>query len=120
MAKKTYKANIDTGLTVSAVKYNIDLLTNMNNLLKKLGTQVDILKAKQERTWGTASVKLLRNQIALLTKQQSLTKVNIKNMEGMAKKLKGSLQKQGFKFKDDGTISNYNSKLVKMQKLLKV
>ena len=114
--KKTIKPNINTNQTFDGLEYNIDLLTNMTNILKKIGTQIDILDSKLNRTWGTNSAKLLRNQISLLTKQQNLTKVNIKNMEGMAKKLKGSLAKQGFKFKDDGTISNYNSKLIAMQK----
>ena len=116
MASKKVKANIDTSKTIDAVKRNIDLLTNMSNLLSKLAIQVDTLKAKQERTWGSGTTKLLKEQISLLTKQQSLTKVNIKNMEGMSKKLKSSLKKQGFKFKDDGSISNYNSKLIAMEK----
>lgn len=116
MASKKVKANIDTSKTIDAVKHNIDLLTNMSNLLSKLATQIDTLQAKQQRTWGSGTIKLLKQQISLLTKQQSLTKVNIKNMEGMASKLKSSLKKQGFKFKDDGTISNYNSKLLAMEK----
>ena len=116
MASKKVKANIDTSKTIDAVKHNIDLLTNMSNLLSKLATQIDTLKAKQQRTWGSATTKLLKEQISLLTKQQSLTKVNIKNIEGMSKKLKSSLKKQGFKFKDDGSISNYNSKLIAMEK----
>ena len=116
MASKKVKANIDTSKTIDAVKRNIDLLTNMSNLLSKLATQIDTLQAKQQRTWGSGTIKLLKQQISLLTKQQSLTKVNIKNMEGMSKKLKSSLKKQGFKFKDDGTISNYNSKLLAMEK----
>ena len=116
MASKKVKANIDTSKTIDAVKRNIDLLTNMSNLLSKLATQIDTLQAKQQRTWGSGTIKLLKQQISLLTKQQSLTKVNIKNMEGMSKKLKSSLKKQGFKFKDDGTISNYNSKLIAMEK----
>ena len=116
MASKKVKANIDTSKTIDAVKRNIDLLTNMSNLLSKLATQIDTLQAKQQRTWGSGTIKLLKQQISLLTKQQSLTKVNIKNIEGMSKKLKSSLKKQGFKFKDDGTISNYNSKLLAMEK----
>ena len=116
MASKKVKANIDTSKTIDAVKRNIDLLTNMSNLLSKLATQIDTLQAKQQRTWGSGTIKLLKQQISLLTKQQSLTKVNIKNMEGMSKKLKSSLKKSGFKFKDDGTISNYNSKLLAMEK----
>ena len=116
MASKKIKPNIDTSKTIDAVKHNVDLLTNMSNLLSKLATQIDTLKAKQQRTWGSATTKLLKEQISLLTKQQSLTKVNIKNIEGMSKKLKSSLKKQGFKFKDDGSISNYNSKLIAMEK----
>ena len=116
MASKKIKPNIDTSKTIDALKHNVDLLTNMSNLLSKLATQIDTLKAKQQRTWGSATTKLLKEQISLLTKQQSLTKVNIKNIEGMSKKLKSSLKKQGFKFKDDGSISNYNSKLIAMEK----
>ena len=116
MASKKIKPNIDTSKTIDALKHNVDLLTNMSNLLSKLATQIDTLKAKQQRTWGSGTIKLLKEQISLLTKQQSLTKVNIKNMEGMASKLKSSLKKSGFKFKDDGTISNYNSKLLAMEK----
>lgn len=116
MASKKVKPNIDTSKTIDALKHNVDLLNNMSNLLSKLATQIDTLKAKQQRTWGSATTKLLKEQISLLTKQQSLTKVNIKNIEGMSKKLKSSLKKQGFKFKDDGSISNYNSKLIAMEK----
>ena len=117
-AKKSTKVkpNIDTSQTTTAIKYNIDLLNNMSNILSKLGTQVDVLGAKLQRTWGSSNTKLIKEQIKLLTKQQSLTKVNIKNIEGMSKKLKSSLKKQGFKFKDDGSISNYNSKLIAMEK----
>ena len=116
MASKKIKPNIDTSKTIDALKHNVDLLNNMSNLLSKLATQIDTLKAKQQRTCSSATTKLLKEQISLLTKQQSLTKVNIKNIEGMSKKLKSSLKKQGFKFKDDGSISNYNSKLIAMEK----
>ena len=116
MATKPVKANIDTKSTVTALKYNVDLLNNMTNIISKLSTQISILDSKMERVWGTSKSKLLKDQISLLTKEQGLIKVNIKNMEGMRSSLKSSLSKQGFKFKDDGSISNYNSKLIAMEK----
>lgn len=116
MATKPIKANIDTKSTVTALKYNVDLLNNMTNIISKLSIEISKLDSKMERAWGTSKSKLLKEQISLLTKQQNLTKTNIKNMEGMSKSLKSSLKKQGFKFKDDGSISNYNSKLIAMEK----
>ena len=116
MATKPVKANIDTKSTVTALKYNVDLLNNMTNIISKLSIEISKLDSKMERAWGTSKSKLLKEQISLLTKQQNLTKTNIKNMEGMSKSLKSSLKKQGFKFKDDGSISNYNSKLIAMEK----
>ena len=109
------KANIDTGLTRKALKYNVDLLKNMDAILTKLQANLDKVNAKQELAFGNSKAKLLQEEISLLTQQQKLTSTNISNMQGMAKKLKSSLKDMGFKFKDDGSISNYNKKIVAME-----
>ena len=109
------KANIDTGLTRKALKYNVDLLKNMDAILTKLQANLDKVNAKQELAFGNSKAKLLKEEIDLLKQQQNLTSTNIKNMQGMASKLKSSLKNMGFTFKDDGSIKNYNKKIIQME-----
>ena len=109
------KANIDTGLTRKALKYNVDLLKNMDAILNKLQASLSKVNAQQERAFGDKKAKLLQNEIDLLKQQQKLTNTNVANMKGMASKLKSSLKDMGFKFKDDGSISNYNKKIIQME-----
>ena len=117
-AMASSKTNINASYTLNAVKYNIDMLTRMTNVLNKIGAQLDTISAKANRAFGTSKSKLLKEEIKLMQKQQSLLNTNYNNMSAMSKKLKSSLKSQGFKFNDDGSISNYTSKLITLQKNL--
>lgn len=112
---KTASNTIDTGLTRKALKYNVDLLTVLQAKIDKVTASLSKLNAKQELAFGNSKAKLLKEEISLLEQQQNLTSANIKNMQGMAKKLKSSLKNMGFKFADDGSITNYNKKIVAME-----
>ena len=112
---KTASNTIDTGLTRKALKYNVDLLTVLQGKIDKVTASISKLNAKQELAFGNSKAKLLKEEISLLEQQQNLTSANIKNMQGMAKKLKSSLKDMGFKIADDGSITNYNKKIVAME-----
>lgn len=116
MASK--KTSINPSYTINAVKYNIDMLTRMTNILNKIGAQLDTISSKANRAFGSSKSKLLKEEIKLMQKQQSLLNTNYNNMSAMSKKLKSSLKSQGFKFNSDGSISNYTSKLITLQKNL--
>ena len=104
----------NTGYTIRALKADVDLLTNISAVIEKITANLNKLKAQQERTWGSSEVKLLQQQISLLEQQQKLTKATEDNMKKMADALRGSLRDKGFTFNNDGSIDNYNTKLISM------
>ena len=114
-SSSTKKTSINANYTLNAIKYNIDMLTRMTNILSKLDSQLSELDGKMQRAFGTSKASLLKQEISLLEKQQTLLTTNYNNMSAMASKLKSSLKSQGFKFNDDGSISNYTSKLIALQ-----
>lgn len=104
----------NTGYTIRALKADVDLLTNISAVIEKITANLNKLKAQQERTWGNSEVKLLQQQITLLSEQQRLTKATEDNMKQMADYLRSSLRDKGFTFNNDGSIDNYNAKLISM------
>ena len=104
----------DTGYTIRALESDVNLLENLEAVIDKVTASLNRLEKQQDRTWGSSKAKLLQQEISLLQEQQRLTKATENNMKQMANALKGSLKNKGFTFNDDGSIDNYNTKLISM------
>lgn len=115
-AMASRKTSINAGKTLTALKYNVDLLNNMSNILSRIDSQLREIDGKQKRAWGGERLKLIEQEISLLTKQRGLLSTNLNNMSAMQKKLKSNLKSKGFDFNDDGSIRNYSSKLISIEK----
>lgn len=113
---KNGKNNIDESKTIDALRLNIDLLTKMNEKISNLSANFNRLEKIKERAFGGKKINLLKEEIELMDKQQDAIVTNIANMEALKLRNKSYLTSKGFRFDDDGQLSNYNSKLMEMEK----
>ena len=82
-------------------------LAQLNQEFEELSTKLDIIDSKLEYAFGTDKITLMRKEIELLNDQLSLQSKKIDSMHEQAQVYTNSLSKYGFKFNQDGGISNY-------------
>ena len=107
---------LSTSQILPSLNFDISRFKNLEEALERLGNQMDILDEKSENTFGTKKIDLLNQQIALL-KQQKTIQQQIADGETREKnQLIQWLKADGFKFDTEGNITNYNDKLLAMEK----
>ncbi|MGL5718484.1 MAG: phage tail tape measure protein [Paraclostridium sp.] len=99
-------------------KFNLNHYIELENQLKKIASQLDIIDEKAKNAFGQEKINYLKQQEDLLKKQQQLQSQMASEMQKQQQSLKSFLGGKGITFDSDGNISNYHTKLVAMNKEL--
>lgn len=99
-----------------AMKYDIDLLTELNNAIKMVTNQLSNLDTKMEKAIGEQKIEYLQQQIDLYKKQQNLLTKQIDGLQRQKNYYDYFLKNKGFSFDIDGNMTNYEEKLLEMEK----
>ncbi|MGL5191672.1 MAG: phage tail tape measure protein [Cetobacterium sp.] len=112
-------AKISSSDVMPGLKYNVNLLQALEDKLKDINNQLDILDKKAKNAYGTEKINYIKQQNNLLKQQQVLQQSLSDDMLVQQRVYKDFLSGNGFTFSDDGSISNYNEKLLAYEKNLK-
>lgn len=105
---------------VSSIKNGIELMTTLNNQLSKVEHNVSLANAKLDNLFGKKRISTLQSMNKSLQEQQRLLKQQYTYQTKEASKLQKVLSNTyGFKFNDDGNVTNYLKKLTQMETKLK-
>lgn len=106
---------IDTSKLLSSLDYDIDAFKNLEEALKRIANQLDLIDEKAKNSFGQEKIDLLRQQIPLLKQQQQIQKQISSARKTENSQLKSWLSNKGFSFTSTGEISNYQDKLLAME-----
>jgi hypothetical protein len=118
---KTKEIPINVGLYgISSIKNGIELMTTLNNQLSKVEHNVSLANAKLDNLFGKKRISTLQAMNKSLQEQQRLLKQQYSYQTKEASKLQKVLSNTyGFKFNEDGNVTNYLKKLTQMETKLK-
>ena len=100
------------------LKYNIKLLQELENRISKVNNEISLLDRKMENAVGTTKIKYLQQQNELYKEQANIQKELQSNLQKQHNYYKYYLQQKGFSFNSDGNLTNYEEKLLAMEKEL--
>ena len=106
---------IDTSKLLSSLDYDIDAFKNLEEALKRIANQLDLIDEKAKNSFGQEKIDLLRQQIPLLKQQQQIQEQISSARKTENSQLKSWLSNKGFSFTSTGEISNYQDKLLAME-----
>ena len=114
---KTKEIPINVGLYgISSIKNGIELMTTLNNQLSKVEHNVSLANAKLDNLFGNKRISTLQAMNKSLEEQQRLLKKQYSYQTEEASKLQKVLSNTyGFKFDEDGNVTNYLKKLTQME-----
>ena len=120
MARATIKTPISlTGTNINnALKQSVELLQELENRIDKVNNSISLLDKKMENAVGTTKINYLKEQNKLYKEQVNLQKELESSLKKQQSTYKSYLQKKGFKFNSDGNLTNYEEKLIAMEKEL--
>lgn len=98
-----------------SIDFDVDLFKNLEEALKNLEAQLNVIDKKMEGAFGQEKVKLLQQQIPLLREQQKIQEKIVQDERKVNSEVSKWLKNQGFTFNDLGEITNYNDKLLAME-----
>lgn len=118
---KTKEIPINVGVYgLSSIKNGIELMTTLNNQLSKVEHNVSLANAKLDNLFGKKRISTLQAMNKSLQEQQRLLKKQYSYQTKEASKLQKVLSNTyGFKFDEDGNVTNYLKKLTQMETKLK-
>ena len=99
-----------------SLDFDVNMFKNLEEALKRIGNQLDFINEKSEASFGKEKISLLQQQIPLLRQQQKIQEDIAKNERNQNSELSKWLSNQGFVFNNVGDITNYNDKLLSMEK----
>lgn len=102
------------------LEYNIDLLKELEEQLKLVTNQIDLLNKKSEHATSQEKISYLKQQNDLYKEQQQLLKRQEDYLQRQKNYYKYSLENRGIKFNSDDNMTNYEELLLKKEKELKV
>ena len=102
--------------TINALKYNVELLQELENRISKVNNSISLLDKKMESAIGNTKIKYLKQQVELYKEQASLQKELEESLKSQQSYYKTYLQNKGFGFNSDGNLTNYEEKLLAMRK----
>ena len=117
--------DIETALTPISLKYQdvLDMIEYSVELFKELQYRIEtvtkktsLLDKQMEKAIGTEKIKYLEQKNKLLEEQAKLQKEYYDDLISERETLQQKLQKEGFQFNEDGNMTNYEEKLLAMQK----
>ncbi len=106
---------IDASKLLSSLDYDIDAFKNLEEALKRIANQLDLIDEKAKNSFGQEKIDLLRQQIPLLKQQQQIQEQISSARKTENAQLKSWLSNKGFSFTSTGEISNYQDKLLAME-----
>lgn len=114
---KTKEIPINVGVYgLSSIKNGIELMTTLNNQLSKVEHNVSLANAKLDNLFGNKRISTLQAMNKSLEEQQRLLKKQYSYQTEEASKLQKVLSNTyGFKFDEDGNVTNYLKKLTQME-----
>ena len=117
--------DIETAITPISLKYQdvLDMIEYSVELFKELQYRIEtvtkktsLLDKQMEKAIGTEKIKYLKQKNELLEEQAKLQKEYYDDLISERNTLQQKLQKEGFNFNEDGNMTNYEEKLLAMQK----
>ena len=101
---------------VADLELKINRYYELENAIKRVENALSLNKTKQENASASEKVKLMKQEVELLKEKQTLIEKNRKELNKEANELKKTLQSNGFKFDANGQITNYEKRLLELQK----
>lgn len=99
-----------------SIKYNINLLTELENRIEMVGNELSILDKKMDKAVGKDKIKYLEQQNKLFQEQIQLQKDLEDKLIRQKNYYEHFLKQKGFQFTNDGNLKNYEEKLLLMEK----
>ena len=113
--QKTPIANQNNNIK-DAIKYNIEMLTELENRIKMVTNSLSALDTKMEQAVGSEKIKYLQEQNKLYEEQKKIQKELEDTLNKQRNYYKSVLNSKGFNFTSDGNFTNYEEKLASMEK----
>lgn len=99
----------------NTIKYGINLFQELENRIKKVSNNVDVLGAKLENASGTKKISYLQQQNKLYKEQASLTNTLYKSLMAEKTALAKKSKTYGFGVNEQGNLTNYEENLLKLE-----
>ena len=99
-----------------SIDFDVNMFKSLEEALENLSAQLGVIDKKMEGTFGQEKVNLLKQQIPLLKEQQKVQEQIIQDERKVNAELTKWLKNKGFTFDNLGNITNYNDKLLDMEK----
>ena len=115
-ADNDFGGTLDKGKILPSLDFNISHIKNLEEELKRLITTVETLDEKSDAVFGQERISLLQQQIPILKQQQKIQEQISNNEKAQNNELIYWLSQKGFAFDNMGNITNYNNKLLSMEK----
>lgn len=112
------RLSLNPSSVLSGVDYNVNLLEDLENQLKKVNNQLDILDKKAVNALGQEKIDYLNKQNALYKQQQELQHNIAENLRVQQNELRYYLSQQGYGFNSDGIVFNYQNAILDLEKQL--
>ena len=100
----------------NAIKYGINLFTELENRIKRTQNNLDLLSKKMENAVGTKKIKYLQDQNKLYKEQAKLQNTLYKSLVREKSSTSKAVKKSGFKINKQGNIYNYEEQMIKLEK----
>lgn len=101
---------------LDALKFDVNRLQELENSIKRIAYNIDLLDKRIDRSVGSARIENLKKQNIELKKRIKLNEQLIKQKKKEKEILKQELKKKGLKFTKDDNISNYEETILKLKR----
>ena len=115
-ADNDFGGTLDKGKILSSLDFNISHIKDLEEELERLTNTVELLDEKSDTVFGQERIDLLQQQIPILKQQQKIQEQIANNERAQNNELVYWLSQNGFAFDNMGNITNYNDKLLSMEK----
>lgn len=109
----TQNSGINDGQIIPSFEFDINLLSGMENNLKRVGSQLDIINTKIKNTFGSEKNRLLEEQNKLYAEQRFMQEELYKAMSRQQSALKNQLRGFGLWFDGDRVVNDVDLLLQK-------
>lgn len=97
------------------IKYGVNLLQELENRIKRVANNVDLLDSKMEHATDKKKITYLEQQNKLYKEQSSLTKTLYSKLNSEKNSVYKKVKDYGFKANSQGNISNYDEQITKLE-----
>ena len=109
------KLALDYNKVWNSVKYGIELFQELENRIARVDNNLALLGTQMENAVGTKKVSYLKQQIKLYEEQARLQKEYYNSLGKEKSYLASKLKSQGFTINDQGNLTSYEEKLIKLE-----